>query len=328
MSKIPAFIFIVFMLTVPLGFSSCSSNKQENAKQSQSSPQPQSAPSMNIPRFNGTTAFSLLKDQTDFGPRNPNSIGHTKCLKFLVDELSKNADVVNRQEFTYRGYNNELLTLTNIFASFQPTMTDRILLLAHWDTRPRADMDSDPAKRNQPILGANDGASGVAVLLEMARLFKQLPPPIGVDILLVDGEDYGKEQDLQRYSLGTRHFVDTRNPNYRPRFGILLDMIGDNDLQIPIEQNSLSYAPNVVETIWSAAEKLGVSQFVNSPGEQIFDDHIPLNEGGIPTVDIIDFQYPYWHTLQDTPDKCSAESLEAVGKVMTYVVYTQKAHSF
>jgi glutaminyl-peptide cyclotransferase len=325
MSKIPA---SVFMFTVLLGLSSCSSNKQENSKRVQSSSQPQPATFVTIPRFDGTAAFSLLKDQTDFGPRNPNSAGHTKCLEFLLNELTKTADVVNRQQFTYRGYNNELLTLTNIFASFQPTMTDRILLVAHWDTRPRADMESDPAKRKQPILGANDGASGVAVLLEMARLFKQSPPPIGVDILLADGEDYGKEQDLDRFSLGTRHFVDTRNPNYRPRFGILLDMIGDNDLQIPIEQNSLSYAPNVVETIWSAAEKLGVSQFVNSPGEQIFDDHIPLNEGGIPTVDIIDFQYPYWHTLQDTPDKCSAESLEAVGKVMMYVVYTQKAHSF
>ncbi len=319
MNKISAIVLIMFTL------SSCSSKREQN-KNTQPSPQSQQSSTVTIPHFDGTAAFSLLKDQTNFGPRNPNSTGHARCLDFLVNELTKTADVVNRQEFTYRGYNNELLTLTNIFASFHPTATDRILLLAHWDTRPRADMESDPAKRKQPILGANDGASGVAVLLEIARLFKQSPPPIGVDILLVDGEDYGKEQDLDRFSLGTRHFVDTRNPNYRPRFGILLDMIGDNDLQIPIEQNSLSYAPNVVETIWSAAEKLGVSQFVNSPGEQIFDDHIPLNEGGIPTVDIIDFQYPYWHTLQDTPDKCSAESLDAVGKVITYVVYSQNAH--
>lgn len=316
---------IILLLSIVSGMSSCSP-KHDNAKVKEPSSQTQLTSSVNIPKFDGNAAFSLLKKQTDFGPRNPNSIGHAQCLKFLEENLTKNSDVVNLQEFTYNGYNNELLTLTNIFASFRPTLNDRILFIAHWDTRPRADMDSDPAKRNQPILGANDGASGVAVLLEMARLFHQSPPPIGVDLLLVDGEDYGKDDDLERFSLGTRHFVETRNPNYRPHFGILLDMIGDSDLRIPIEQNSLSYAPNVIETIWSAAEKLGVSQFVNEPGEQIFDDHIPLNESGIPTVDIIDFQYPYWHTLQDTPDKCSAESLEAVGKVMMYVVYTQKAH--
>ena len=175
----------------------------------------------------------------------------------------------------------------------------------------------------RPILGADDGASGVAVLLEIAKLMKSVQPPIGIDILLDDGEDYGKRSDLSKYSLGTRYFVKAKSPGYSPRFGVLLDMIGNRDVHLPMEQNSMKYAPAAVELIWSAAEELGVTQFVNVPGEEIFDDHIPLNEGGIPTVDIIDFDYPYWHTLDDTPDKCSAESLGAVGRVLTFVIYTK-----
>jgi Zn-dependent M28 family amino/carboxypeptidase len=278
---------------------------------------------MNVPEFNGAKALAQLKAQTDFGPRNPNSNGHRKCLDYLMAELGKYADNVTRQSFVHNGYENEVLKLANVFGSFNEKSTDRILLLAHWDTRPRADEEKEVAKQTQPILGANDGASGVAVLLELARLFKQTPPPIGVDILFVDGEDYGKPHDQESYFLGSRYFMKTKSQNYGPRFAILLDMVGDKDLQIPMEQNSMTHAPEAVELIWSTAEKLGVTQFVNVPGEQISDDHIPLNDGGVQTADIIDFQYPYWHTLQDTPDKCSAESLEAVGKVLAHVIYTQ-----
>ena len=280
---------------------------------------------MEIPEFNGEKAFAYLKAQTDFGPRNPNSAGHRKCLEYLVGELGKYADKVTRQDFVLSGYGDEILKLSNIFGSFNATATERILLLAHWDTRPRADQEKDPKKKMQPILGANDAASGVAILMELARLMKQSRPPLGVDILFVDGEDYGKTQDLQRYFLGARHFMDVKSESYKPRFAILLDMVGDRDLQIPMEQNSMTHAAEVVELIWSTAERLGVTQFVNVPGEQISDDHVPLNEGGIPTVDIIDFQYPYWHTLEDTPDKCSSESLEAVGTVLTHVVYSAAA---
>ncbi len=280
---------------------------------------------MDVPEFDGEKAFSYLQAQTDFGPRNPNSIGHQKCLDYLVQELSRYAESVTRQNFIHHGYGGEVLKLTNIFGSFNITASDRILLLAHWDTRPRADEDKDSAKQNQPILGADDGASGVAVLLEIARLLKQTPPPFGVDILFVDGEDYGKSRDLDSYFLGSRYFMKTKSENYRPRFAILLDMVGYRDLQIPMEQNSMTYAPEAVELIWSTAEKLGVTQFVNVPGEEISDNHVPFNSGGVPTVDIIDFQYPFWHTMQDTPDKCSAESLEAVGKVLTHVIYSKQS---
>ncbi len=278
-----------------------------------------------FPVFSGKSAYDYLLKQTNFGPRNPNSAGHKLCLQFLESELKQYADKVILQTFTQQGY-NETLHLTNVFAQFKPELQQRILLLAHWDTRPRAEEDADPKKRNLPIIGANDGASGVAVLLELARLFKNNPPPIGIDILLTDGEDYGdsqKDGNTDLYFLGAKHFAKTKSTAYTPEYGILLDMIGDRDLQLPLEQNSLRFAPRLMDIIWTTAEELAVTNFIRVPGESISDDHLPLNEVGIPTIDIIDFQYPHWHTHQDTPDKCSSESLEAVGKVLSAVIYTK-----
>jgi hypothetical protein len=300
---------------------SCDQKPQQEPQQSG-----RATMSTQIPRFDGTIAYEYLLAQTNFGPRNPNSVGHQKCLQYLTDELRSAADTVIQQSFVHQGY-GEMLRLTNIFASFNPKEQRRILLLAHWDTRPRAELDQDATKRNLPILGANDGASGVAVLLALAKIFKEYPPAIGIDILLTDGEDYGdseKDGNNDLYFLGARHFAKTKDPSYTPLYGILLDMVGDKDLQIPLEQNSMRYAPQVLSAVWAVAEQVGAYQFVNVPGEMISDDHLPLNEAGIPTINIIDFQYPYWHTTHDTPDKCSPESLEAVGKVLTAVIYSSE----
>ena len=282
-----------------------------------------------IPAFSGDRAFAYLVKQTSFGPRNPNSAGHEACKNYFLTTLRALADDVKLQEFTVDGYDGEKLRLTNIIASFRPDEPDRILLLAHWDTRPRAERDPDPKKRDLPILGANDAASGAAVLLEIASLLKTTPPRIGVDILLVDGEDYGMETDHARYLLGSRHFASTKPANYLPRFGVLLDMVGDAQLEIPREMSSFKYAPDIVSMVWRTARELGYTQFVDENGDEILDDHVPLNEAGIKTIDIIDFNYPdqthrYWHTHQDTPEHCSAESLGAVGTVLTHVVYNQK----
>jgi hypothetical protein len=277
------------------------------------------------PAFDGNRSFSFLKAQTDFGPRNPNSSAHRQCLLYLESELRKSAETVILQRFNHAGY-GENLSLANVFAQFNRTATRRILLVAHWDTRPRAEEDADPSKRDLPIIGANDGASGVAVLLELARVMKENPPPIGVDILLTDGEDYGdsrKDGNTDLYFLGARHFAKTKDPLYNPQYGILLDMVGDRDLQLPMEQNSMRFAPQLMDIVWSAAEEVRATQFIRVPGEAISDDHLPLNEAGIPTIDIIDFQYPHWHTHQDTPDKCSPQSLEAVGSVLSTVIYTK-----
>ncbi len=278
-----------------------------------------------FPPFDGKNAYDYLVQQTNFGPRNPNSEGHRQCLRFLENELKKFADKVVVQSFTHQGY-DESLRLSNIFAQFKPELQKRILLIAHCDTRPRSDEDPDPVNKRKPVLGANDGASGVAVLLELARIFKNNPPPIGVDILFTDGEDYGnseKDGNNDLYFLGAKHFARSKSPSYNPQFGILLDMVGDRDLQLPLEQHSMRFAPQVLGLVWSTAEEHGVTQFINVPGPLVSDDHLAINESGIPTIDIIDLEYPHWHTQQDTPDKCSAESLEAVGKVLSAVIYTK-----
>ena len=281
-----------------------------------------------IPQFSGDRAYAFLERQTSLGPRNPNSAGHEQCMIYLQTTLQGLADEVRPQPFTHTGYNGEGLRLTNIIASFRPEEKNRILLCAHWDTRPRADQDTDLSRRDEPILGANDGASGVAVLLEIATLLKQERPRIGVDIVLFDGEDYGMEGDHLNYLLGSRYYALNKPTDYVPRFGILLDMVGDTYLEIPKEGYSLRYAPDLVDLVWSTARQLGISQFVDIDGEEIIDDHLPLNEVGIKTIDLIDFNYPdgtnkFWHTHEDVPAHCSPTSLGAVGTVLTQLLYTQ-----
>lgn len=303
----------------------CSENKSKEVVQQA---KPPSAPKVVTPVFDGDRAFLKLKAQTDIGPRYPGSPGQRKCLEFLQSELRQYADAVNLQPFTHIGYENQTLNMWNVIASFNSSSPTRILLMAHWDTRPYADQDSNPANRNRPILGANDGASGVAVLLEIARLLKSSPPNIGVDIVLVDGEDYGKK--TIDYLLGSKFFASNLPPGYRPIFGIVVDMIGDAQLEIARETNSLQYAPDIVELVWSTARSLDVTQFVEKVQPPVTDDHLPLNQAGIKAIDLIDFDYPddsnrFWHTLQDTPDKCSPQSLEAVGKVLLHVIYQYPA---
>lgn len=285
-----------------------------------------SAIGQEIPAFDEENSFQYLLAQVAFGPRNPGSEGHQNCRNYLVNELKKFTSRVNEQAFLhYDGLTGRTLTLTNIIAQFNPGTEPRILLSAHWDTRPRADRDPDPANRNRPILGANDGASGVAVLLEVARQLSLNPPPIGVDIVFFDGEDYGREGYSDEYFLGSRYFVKN-NQTFFPRYAILLDMVGDKNLKIPIEGNSWQFAPDVVHKVWKQAEMSGKNQFINTVDGFINDDHVILNQGGIPAIDIIDFAYPdeshrYWHTLQDTPDKCSPQSLGVVGEVLLALIY-------
>lgn len=283
-----------------------------------------------IPAFYGERAFAYLTAQTDFGPRNPGSEGHQKCLDYLIAELLKTADSVKKQPFTFTDtFKDSTYELTNVIASFNlnPPGARRILLTAHWDTRPFADQDPYPENRLTPISGANDGASGVAVLLEIAAVFKEHPPPIGVDIILFDGEDYGdtKVNDLDYYFLGSKYFTETMG-EYRPEYAILLDMVGGKEAMFYIEGYSYEYAPVYARRIWDKAEELGFSSFVSEIGPRIQDDHWIMNQAGIPSVDIIDinefdFNYPHWHTIEDTPDKCSPETLAQVGALLLHIIY-------
>jgi glutaminyl-peptide cyclotransferase len=296
---------------------------------------------LQVPKFDGKAAYAMLLRQTNLGPRAPGSAGHEKCLQFLLGELRTYADAVQQQRFWYkippngkprlpreRGLRGKQVQLTNIISSFNVNASKRILLTAHWDTRLWADQDPDPKNRTKPIVGANDGASGVAVLLEVARLLKRNPPPIGVDIVLFDGEDLGTTGLPESFSAGAKYFARNLPAGRRPRFAINIDMIGDSELRIPREVNSDRYAPQVMNLIFATAQELGISQFVDSPGSEVTDDHMPLMNVGIPAVDLIDFSYPdetnkYWHTMADTPDKCSSESLSAVGRVLIAVVYSK-----
>lgn len=285
-----------------------------------------------LPRFDGANAFKCAAAQVAFGPRNPNSEGSHKTRDYLVAELSKYADAVNQQNFSQNGYGDEKLQMTNIIASFNPKSAQRIMLCAHWDTRPRADQDPDSTKRNQPILGANDAASGVGVLVELARILKDHPPAFGIDIVLLDGEDYGAESDLANYFLGSRYFAKNLPAGYHPAFAILLDMVGDANATFPKEAYSLQYAPEVVNTLWNGARALNLPHFSQVAGPAIQDDHIPLNEAGIKTIDIIDANLvgnntggdprrQYWHTTDDTIDKVNAGTLESVGRLLVYTIY-------
>ncbi|HUL43198.1 MAG TPA: M28 family peptidase [Bacteroidota bacterium] len=297
---------------------SCGNGRQQTPPHSS-----KEVPPAQVPEFDGNRAFGELTKQMAFGPRVPGTSAHNQCLQYLQTALQGTGATIQNQPFEHTGYNGELLKMTNIFGSFETNASTRILLVAHWDSRPQADQDPDPTKRSLPVPGADDGASGVAILLEIARHLQDHPPAVGVDMLFVDGEDYGREGDLDNYLLGTKYFVSHQPPGFKPAFGILLDMVGDKDLEIPKEPNSLQYAPDIVDLIWSTAKSLGVYQFSDRIQRAVIDDHLPLNEAGIKTVDLIDFDYPPWHTTEDTADKCSSESLQAVGRVLMQVIYTQ-----
>jgi putative aminopeptidase FrvX len=274
------------------------------------------------PIFDGERAYRFLLKQSEFGPRVPGTKAHRECLDFLVSQLQQFGASVVRQPFLQTIPRiNKTVTMTNIIASFGLEKEERILLAAHWDTRPWADQDPELANRDKPIIGANDGASGVAVLLEVARNIQISEPLFGVDIIFFDGEDAGVPGQTDSYSLGAQYFARNKDFQYRPIYGILLDMVGDKDLQIYQEENSLAYAPQVVEKVWNRAEKLNLPAFIPTPGYEVTDDHLPLLQVGIPCIDIIDFNYDYWHTLEDTPDKCSPESLAQVGQLVLSLIY-------
>lgn len=270
------------------------------------------------PKFDRNNAFQYLLNQCKFGPRVPGSPAHERTKRYIIEELKKFSKNVIIQDFVYRGTRGEL-KLTNLIAVFGPKTYSNLLLAAHWDTRPYADQDPDPQKRHLPIIGANDGASGVAVLLEISRILNSFTPPKGVIIVLFDGEDYGKTTD--EMFLGSKHYSKNLILESPIEYGILIDMVADKDLDIPIERNSFIYAPEIVRKVWGRAGELGLKSFNPKIGQPILDDHIPLLEAGIPCIDIIDMDYKYWHTLGDTPDKCSPASLEQVGRLLIDLIY-------
>ncbi len=274
------------------------------------------------PAFDADSAFALLARQLAFGPRVPGSEGHAAQLEWMTSYLEARADTVILQRFEHTYPDGNRPTLTNVFVRFRPGAADRILLLAHWDTRPTADYETDPERRDRAIPGANDGASGTAVLLHMADVLFRHSPPIGVDLLFTDGEDYAPDHMY----LGAEHFAANLPAGYSPLYGILLDMVADRDPRYPKEGYSMEHAPEVVARVWRMAERLGYRHhFPDQRGIAVSDDHLPLNRAGIPTINIIDFDYgpgnAYWHTLDDSLENVAPGGLGVVGSVLLELVY-------
>lgn len=274
-----------------------------------------------VPRFDGARAFALVESLCAFGPRAPGTAGHDAAAEFLKRRLRAAGGEPLVQGFSVTDERGRPVAAANVVARFRPEQGDRILVGAHWDTRPRADRDARPDRRAEPIIGANDGGSGTALLLHIAEVMAASPPPIGVDLVLFDAEDWGEEGNLREYCLGSRHYASEIRRTPLPRAGLIVDMVGDADLTIRKESSSVAAAPQIVESIWAIAAEKGADVFLDEEGSAIFDDHVPLIQAGIPTLLLIDLDYPHWHTHDDLPDKMSAENLGQVGDVVLTWIY-------
>ena len=288
--------------------------------------------------FDESSAYAFIEKQVEFGPRVPGTPAHAACAEWFVKTLRQWTPDVVVQGFKARAFDGRPLEGKNIVASFNSDVKDRILLCAHWDSRPFADHDPDPANHFRPVIGANDGASGAGVLLEVARCLSLRKPAVGVDILLLDIEDFGAHANWRGnaqndWALGSQYWA--KNPHregYRARFGILLDMVGASGAVFPKEGTSLYFAPAVVKKVWAAARGLGLSDcFVETESDPLIDDHLYINQyAGIPTVDIIDYDTgrggftESWHTVGDTLDKIDKKTLSAVGRTVLAVIYQER----
>ena len=281
----------------------------------------------NIPQFNSQSAFKELVKQCEFGPRNPGSVGHQNALAYFNDFFRKTADTTFVQEFQdVMPRTRKEVKMSNIIARFNPGSDQHIMISAHWDTRPWAENSVSIMRKNQPIIGANDGASGVAVILEIARTLKNFPPQIGVSLVLFDAEDYGSSEDSWSYCKGSQYFAQNVPFPY-PQYAINLDMVADKDPQFYIERYSYQQNSALVLELWEKAASLNLTSFKKQAKYTIFDDHVPLYQiAGIPAIDIIDFDFPnekdnYHHTHRDIVENCSPKGLGEVGTLMLHHIY-------
>lgn len=330
-------IVVLFISVFSIAFWSCDTNKTKESTEKNPEDVVVEKPNVAVPTFNQDSAFLYVEEQVAFGPRVPNTAKHDQCAAYLINKLKSFGLSVIVQEAKVKAFDNSTLNIKNIIAELNPEATERILLTAHWDTRPWADQDIK--EKNKPILGANDGGSGVGVLLEVARIISQNNPRVGVDIVLFDAEDYGQpdgtmiEQKSDTYCLGSQYWSkNLHKVNYRPIYGILLDMVGAKGATFTKEGNSVYYAPGIVSKVWAAANKIGYSNhFVNLNTGWITDDHLYINSlAGIPTIDILHHDLAtqsnfgsYWHTHNDNMEAVDRNTLKAVGQTLLEVIYNE-----
>lgn len=322
----------IYMIMGSLFLSCCG---QKSATKGNEAPSAE-AVAQKAPSFDADSAYAYVEQQVAFGPRVPNTPAHKACAAYLTSTLERHGANVYVQETLLTAYNGDKLQAKNIIGVFNPESRKRILLFAHWDSRPYSDQDPEEASRRKPIDGADDGASGVGVLLEIARRIGLNNIPVGIDIIFFDAEDYGTPEFVQTYKpdtwcLGAQFWAaNPHTPGYRADFGILLDMVGHKDATFYKEASSLSYAAPIVEKVWSTARNLGYGKyFINAKGAPITDDHQYVIAGRhIPCIDIIHLNPdtphgfgPHWHTQNDTMDQIDRNVLRAVGQTVLEVIY-------
>ena len=327
------FIYSFFLIALSL-LTSCECNKPKQQEAVNSKPETVSLP---VPDFNADSAYEFTSAQVAFGPRVPGTPAHAKCADYLVSKLKSYGLPVIIQQGEVTTFDNKKLIAKNIIAQFNPDSKQRILLCSHWDSRPFADQDS--VRKNEPIDAACDAASGVAVLLEMARNLQNSKLNIGIDIIFLDVEDWGQPDDSKlpimkdSYALGTQYWAKNPHvPNYFASFGVLLDMVGAKGAKFYQEKNSLGFAPYVVKKVWDAAAKAGYSDyFIYNTGGEVLDDHYYINTiANIPTIDIIQYDAnsrsrvfgDYWHTHNDNMSIIDKNTLKAVGQTLLQVAFT------
>ena len=331
MNRITLFNFLVFSLFIV----SCGNLRKQTATSDSVAAQPVG------PAFSADSAYQFCQRQCDFGPRTMNSEAHDLCGQWIAAQFARYGLTVTEQKATLRGYDGTPLKSTNIIASYKPAQTDRILVCAHWDSRPWADNDPDEANHRKPVMAANDGASGVAVMLELARLLSIDSLQLGIDFVCFDAEDWGIPQwsdapdSGDSWALGAQHWAANidRKTAKTYRFGILLDMVGGQGAQFYQEGMSVQYASSVVDKVWNAAHVIGFgSMFPRQIGGGITDDHIPVNKvAKIPCIDVIPYYPdceqssfgPTWHTIHDDMDHIEKTTLQAVGQTIVQVLFSE-----
>ncbi|MGA0557071.1 M28 family peptidase [Larkinella sp. VNQ87] len=328
--------FILFWLAAVVTVSACKSKKQDQQEDKATE-----VKTVTAPAFSGDSAYAYVAKQVAFGPRVPNTDAHRRCGDYLIATLKSLGCEVTVQEFTATTYDNLKLNARNIIGSINPQASKRILLASHWDSRPFADQDSTAMAKTKPVMGANDGASGVGVLLEMARTIQQagVKPDVGIDFIFFDAEDWGNSEvardEYGGFCLGSQHWAANKHkPGYTAYYGVLLDMVGAKGATFLKEGNSMQYAPTIVNKVWETASQLGYNQYFVDTGQSgpaITDDHLPVNRvAKIPMIDIIHLNvssgsfFEDWHTTGDRLDNIDPNTLKAVGQVLLQTLYNEE----
>ncbi len=313
--------------------------KQKNQQNTENQPEKAAFKKVEIPVFNADSAYYFTEKQLSFGSRVPNTKAHEQCATYIANFFKRFSKEVIVQEFQSKAWNGELLKGKNIIASFNPELNNRIFFAAHWDSRPYADYDPDPKNHRKPIPGANDGAAGVGILMELARLFSTQAPKVGIDLILFDLEDYGEPQGEtsqieDAWCLGSQYWA--QNPHkqtYMAKYGILLDMVAAKNAVFTMENTSMYYAPNIMKMVWDVAANLGYGNYFSTEKTGgLIDDHLYINKiAKIPTIDIVHHDpttisgfFPYWHTMKDDMSNIDKTTMTVVANTILTVAFMEE----